>query len=136
MTLRLETNFTRVLGIQHPIVSPGPFLPAPARWLNARRADGRRHAPREPGSHGRGGVELRYAPVGLSASCAHAWAGCLGVLTAVTQPTPELLRAEIKKTRALTNKPFGVNISFLPAATPPDYEAYIKGARRALLARC
>jgi NAD(P)H-dependent flavin oxidoreductase YrpB (nitropropane dioxygenase family) len=53
-------------------------------------------------------------------------AGALGVLTAVTQPTPELLRQEIRKTRELTKKPFGVNISFLPAATPPDYEAYIK----------
>jgi NAD(P)H-dependent flavin oxidoreductase YrpB (nitropropane dioxygenase family) len=53
-------------------------------------------------------------------------AGALGFLTAITQPTPELLRAEIRKTRRLTDKPFGVNISFLPAATPPDYEAYIK----------
>ena len=53
-------------------------------------------------------------------------AGALGFLTAVTQPTPELLREEIRKTRRLTSKPFGVNISFLPAATPPDYDAYIK----------
>lgn len=52
--------------------------------------------------------------------------GAIGFLTAVTQPTPEDLRKEIQKTRALTDKPFGVNISFLPAATPPDYDAYIK----------
>jgi hypothetical protein len=52
--------------------------------------------------------------------------GAMGFLTAVTQPTPELLRQEIRKTRMLTSKPFGVNVSFLPAATPPDYEAYIK----------
>ena len=53
-------------------------------------------------------------------------AGALGFLTAITQPTPELLREEIRKTKRLTSKPFGVNVSFLPAASPPDYEAYIK----------
>ena len=52
--------------------------------------------------------------------------GALGFLTAVTQPSPEDLRKEIRKTRELTDKPFGVNISFLPAAAPPDYAAYIK----------
>ena len=39
--------------------------------------------------------------------------GAIGFLTAITQPTPELLRQEIRKTRRLTSKPFGVNISFL-----------------------
>jgi len=52
--------------------------------------------------------------------------GALGFLTAVTQPTPEDLRKEIRKTKTLTDKPFGINMSFLPAASPPDYEAYIK----------
>jgi len=52
--------------------------------------------------------------------------GAIGFLTAITQPTPELLRQEIRKTRKLTSKPFGVNISFLPAAAPPDYDSYIK----------
>ena len=56
----------------------------------------------------------------------HSNTGALGFLTAVTQPTPEDLRKEIRKTRQLTKKPFGVNISFLPAAAPPDYDAYIK----------
>jgi len=51
--------------------------------------------------------------------------GAMGFITAVTQPTPEDLRKEIQKCKKLTNKPFGVNISFLPAGTPPDYEAYI-----------
>lgn len=51
--------------------------------------------------------------------------GAMGFITAVTQPTPEDLRKEIQKCRGLTKKPFGVNISFLPAAKPPDYEAYI-----------
>jgi len=51
--------------------------------------------------------------------------GAMGFITAVTQPTPEDLRKEIQKCKSLTKKPFGVNISFLPAAKPPDYEAYI-----------
>lgn len=51
-------------------------------------------------------------------------AGGLGLLTALTQPTPEALRAEIRKTKALTSKPFGVNITLLPSINPPDYGAY------------
>ncbi|KAK2756461.1 hypothetical protein FQN54_005354 [Arachnomyces sp. PD_36] len=51
-------------------------------------------------------------------------AGGLGILTALTQPTPEDLRKEIRKTRTLTKNPFGVNITLLPAMVPPDYGAY------------
>jgi NAD(P)H-dependent flavin oxidoreductase YrpB (nitropropane dioxygenase family) len=51
-------------------------------------------------------------------------AGGLGLLTALTQPTPEDLRKEIRKTRTLTKKPFGVNITLLPALAPPDYGAF------------
>jgi nitronate monooxygenase len=51
-------------------------------------------------------------------------AGGLGVITALTQPDPESLRAEIRKCRALTNKPFGVNITLLPALVPPNYDAF------------
>ncbi|KAJ9240289.1 hypothetical protein DTO169E5_4077 [Paecilomyces variotii] len=51
-------------------------------------------------------------------------AGGLGILTALTQPTPEDLRKEIRKCRSMTKKPFGVNITFLPALVPPDYAAY------------
>ncbi|KAI9045394.1 NAD(P)H-dependent flavin oxidoreductase [Aspergillus affinis] len=51
-------------------------------------------------------------------------AGGLGILTALTQPTPEDLRKEIRKTRAMTPKPFAVNITLLPALVPPDYAAY------------
>ncbi|KAI7975363.1 hypothetical protein EIK77_003744 [Talaromyces pinophilus] len=47
-------------------------------------------------------------------------------LTALTQPTPEDLRKEIRKTRTLTSKPFGVNITLLPALVPPDYAAYAR----------
>ncbi|HEX7759668.1 MAG TPA: nitronate monooxygenase family protein [Caulobacteraceae bacterium] len=53
-------------------------------------------------------------------------AGGLGIVTGLTQPTPEKLAAEIAKTRSLTDKPFGVNLTFLPAVTPPDYPGYIQ----------
>ncbi len=55
-------------------------------------------------------------------------AGGLGILTALTQPTPEALRDEIRRCRKLTSKPFGVNITLLPSITPPDYIAYAKVA--------
>ncbi|MDJ0012179.1 NAD(P)H-dependent flavin oxidoreductase [Rhodococcus erythropolis] len=51
-------------------------------------------------------------------------AGALGMLTALTQPTPEDLKREIARTRELTDQPFGVNLTILPAITPPPYEEY------------
>ncbi|KAI9729651.1 MAG: hypothetical protein M1818_008454 [Claussenomyces sp. TS43310] len=51
-------------------------------------------------------------------------AGGLGILTALTQPTPEDLRKEIRRCKAMTKAPFGVNITLLPAMVPPDYGAY------------
>src|SRR3954470_5996664 len=51
-------------------------------------------------------------------------AGGLGILTALTQPTPEDLRKEIARCRTMTSKPFGVNLTLLPAIVPPDYNAY------------
>ncbi|GAA4553033.1 nitronate monooxygenase family protein [Pseudonocardia xishanensis] len=51
-------------------------------------------------------------------------AGALGFITALTQPTPEDLRAEIRRARELTDKPFGVNLTILPAITPPPYAEY------------
>lgn len=51
-------------------------------------------------------------------------AGALGFLTALTQPTPEALVKEIARTREMTDKPFGVNLTILPAITPPPYEEY------------
>jgi len=53
-------------------------------------------------------------------------AGGLGCITALTQPSPELLREEIRKTRRLTNKPFGVNLTMLPAMSPPNYDDYVR----------
>ncbi|MFI5030020.1 MAG: NAD(P)H-dependent flavin oxidoreductase [Reyranellales bacterium] len=53
-------------------------------------------------------------------------AGGLGIITALTQGSPENLAREIARCRQMTTKPFGVNLTFLPALTPPDYPGYIK----------
>lgn len=56
-------------------------------------------------------------------------AGALGFVTALTQPTPEALAEEIRRTRELTDKPFGVNLTILPTINPPPYAEY----RRAII---
>ena len=53
-------------------------------------------------------------------------AGALGILTALTQPTPDALRAEIDRCRKMTDKPFGVNLTILPSMNPPPYAEYRK----------
>ncbi len=53
-------------------------------------------------------------------------AGGLGIITGLTQGTPEKLANEIARCRDMTDKPFGVNITFLPALTPPDYPGLFK----------
>ena len=53
-------------------------------------------------------------------------AGGLGIITGLTQRTPELLAQEIAKARALTDKPIGVNLTFLPSVNTPDYPGYVK----------
>lgn len=52
-------------------------------------------------------------------------AGGLGIITGLTQGTPEKLTAEINKCNDMTDKPFGVNLTFLPSLTPPDYPGLI-----------
>jgi nitronate monooxygenase len=52
-------------------------------------------------------------------------AGALGMLTALTQPTPEALEKEIARCSSMTKKPFGVNLTILPAINPPPYEKYV-----------
>ncbi len=52
-------------------------------------------------------------------------AGGLGIITGLTQRTPELLAKEIARCRAMTDKPFGVNLTFLPAFSSPPYPEYI-----------
>lgn len=51
-------------------------------------------------------------------------AGALGIITGLTQPTPEDLAREIARCREMTDQPFGVNLTILPAITPPPYAEY------------
>lgn len=63
-------------------------------------------------------------------------AGGLGIITGLTQGTPEKLEKEIARCKEMTDKPFGVNMTFLPAVTPPDYpglfEVIIKSGIKAV----
>ena len=68
-----------------------------------------------------GGMQ-RVSTAELVAAVANA--GALGFLSALTQPTPEALKKEIERTRSMTDKPFGVNLTILPTLTPPPYEEY------------
>jgi NAD(P)H-dependent flavin oxidoreductase YrpB (nitropropane dioxygenase family) len=90
----LETRFTRLLGIEHPIVQGG------MQWVG--RAE-------------------------LAAAVSNA--GGLGLVTALTQPSPDDLRREIDRCRALTDKPFGVNLTILPSVAPIPYDSF----RRAII---
>ena len=53
-------------------------------------------------------------------------AGGLGIITGLTQGTPEGLAAEIERCRTMTAKPFGVNLTFLPSVKPPDYPGFVR----------
>jgi NAD(P)H-dependent flavin oxidoreductase YrpB (nitropropane dioxygenase family) len=89
-----------------------------SRFLNTKltRALGIKHPIVQGGMH-----YVGYAEMAAAVSNA----GGLGIITALTQPTPEKLRAEIRKCKALCpDKPFGVNLTLLPAMVPPNYQAY------------
>lgn len=70
----------------------------------------------QPGMHHVGYAELAAAVSN---------AGGLGIITALTQPTPDDLAREIERCRTMTDKPFGVNVTFLPAVVPPDYAGFM-----------
>jgi nitronate monooxygenase len=53
-------------------------------------------------------------------------AGGLGIITGLTQPTPDGLRREIDRCRTMTDQPFGVNLTILPSINPPPYAEYRK----------
>lgn len=70
-----------------------------------------------------GGMQnVGYA--GLASAVSNA--GGLGILTALSQPSPEALREEIERCRSMTDKPFGVNLTVFPTINPPDYGAYAR----------
>ena len=56
-------------------------------------------------------------------------AGGLGIITGLTQKTPERLAKEIARCRDMTKKPFGVNLTFLPSFSAPPYPEYIAAIR-------
>lgn len=70
------------------------------------------------------GGMMRVGTAELAAAVSNA--GGLGVLTALTQKTPKGLHDEIEKCRALTDKPFGVNLTVGVVATQIDYDEYVE----------
>lgn len=86
----IETKFTKLTGVQHPVMQGG------MQWV--------------------GTAELVSAVSN---------AGGLGILTALTQPSPQALAQEIERCRKMTDKPFGVNLTILPAIKPPPYSEYV-----------
>lgn len=72
------------------------------------------------------GGMMWYGRAELAAAVSNA--GGLGILTALTQPTPAELGQEIRRTRELTDRPFGVNITVLPSINPPPYREYLEVA--------
>lgn len=85
----LETRFTRLVGVRHPIMQGG------MQWI--------------------GTAEMAAAVSN---------AGGLGTITALTQPNPAALAAEIERCRGLTREPFAVNLTILPSINPPPYAEY------------
>jgi len=70
------------------------------------------------------GGMMRVGTAELAAAVSNA--GALGIMTALTQPTPERLKAEIEKCQALTDKPFGVNVTVGVVTTEVDYKAIVE----------
>lgn len=69
------------------------------------------------------GGMMRVGTAELAAAASNA--GALGVMTALTQPTPDLLAAEIEKCKSLTSKPFAVNLTVGVVATEINYDDYV-----------
>jgi nitronate monooxygenase len=70
-----------------------------------------------------GGMQ-RVSTAELTAAVANA--GAMAFLSALTQPTPRELAAEIERTRSMTDRTFGVNLTILPSRTPPPYNEYVR----------
>lgn len=75
------------------------------------------------------GGMMRVGTADLIAPVANA--GALGFLTALTQPTAEDLTKEIARTRSMTDKPFGINLTFLPSMRHVPYDEYIQAITEA-----
>jgi nitronate monooxygenase len=107
----LKTKLTEALGIEHPVVQGGMQWVGTAELASAvSNAGGLVSFPSY--------LFLYYKSKLINATITK------GLLTALTQPTPEDLRKEIRRCRQMTSKPFGVNLTILPAINPPPYSEY------------
>ena len=129
----LETALTKALGIRVPVVqgapavvTPAPLRPSLVLFLPPSPAAAERASlSPDVAPDLKGGMQWVGVPE-LAAAVSNA--GGLGLLTALTQPTPSALRTAIQHTRTLTDKPFGVNITLLPSISPPPYAEYARVA--------
>lgn len=111
-----NTELTRRLGIRGmylPTKPPPLQYTSPSFALNA--------ADKHPVPVIQGGL-MHVGTADLASAVSNA--GGLGIITALISPSPDALRAEIRRCRTLTDKPFGVNLTLLPSLLPPDYPAY------------
>merc|ERR1712179_102410 len=106
------TLYTGVSYTQH---QANTFLPRMPISTKLTKALGISHHLIQGGMH-----YVGYAPLVAAVSNA----GAIGCITALTQPSPEALQKEIRACKALTKKPFGVNLTLLPMLQPPNYEAF------------
>lgn len=115
--MTITTWLTEKCGVEVPIVQGGTYILYPAEGRSVLKP--KINIDPLLGMQWVGRAVL-VAPIANS--------GALGFITALTQPSPEALRQEIRKCRELTSKPFGVNITMLPAMKMPDYLGYAKVA--------
>eukprot|EP00438_Fugacium_kawagutii_P021003 Skav228368 [mRNA] locus=scaffold1981:197821:207700:+ [translate_table: standard] len=107
----LRTALTDMLGIEHPIIQGGTqacYLDVCAKLVAYVPITCRKRG-------------MQYVGYAEMAAAVVTKAGGLGILTGLTQPSPEALRAD-----ARLDKPFGVNLTILPALIPADYDAYAR----------
>jgi len=118
----IKTKLTELLGIEKPIVQV--FLPIPLTHTHTHTHTFP-HNTLTPYTLQGGMHYVGYAEMAAAVSNA----GGLGLITALTitaKGGPEAFRAEIRKCRTLTSKPFGVNCTLLPVGIPPDWPAIIQ----------
>ena len=105
----LTTKLTKALGIKHPLIQGGMHYVGYAPLVRLEKYQCQTLVLINLSKH-------KVAAVGN--------AGGIGCITALTQPSPEALQAEIQLCKKLSSKPFGVNLTLLPMLQPPNYDAY------------
>ena len=123
----LSTKLTRALGIKHPLIQGGmhyvgyaPLASIPPQYFSSfAKASESLVLKIEICSLDTSSQKLTSHQVAAVGN-----AGGIGCITALTQPSPEALQAEIQLCKKLSSKPFGVNLTLLPMLQPPNYDAY------------